>query len=87
VIGIITSLQQLHPSRDRRVTKEKRSSQASVAELRKIVEYLQKQIAEGKGKEADINDEIKKIETYLDEDQIKGKKFQQDLEDIGQKNL
>ena len=43
------------------------------------------QIAEGKGKEAAVDNEIKKIKTYLNEDQIKGKQFQHDLENKGQK--
>jgi len=46
---------------------------------------LHHQIAEGKGKEAAVDNEIKKIKTYLNEDQIKGKQFQHDLENKGQK--
>ena len=64
---------------ERRVVEEETSSQASVIELRKVEEYLQQQIAEGKGKEAVVDNELKKIETYLNEDQVKGKKLQKDL--------
>jgi len=60
---------------EKRVDEEETSSQASVAEIRKVEPSLYQQISESKGKEAAIDNEIKKIEIYLDEDQIKGKKF------------
>ena len=78
-------MDQLFGEVERRVDEEETNSQASVEEIQKVEAFLHQLIAEGKGKEASVDNEILKMETSLDEDQIKGKKFQQDLEDKGQK--
>jgi len=65
---------------EQRVVEDEVGSQASMAEIRKVQEYLQQEKETNKGKEAAQDQEIQSIEEYLEQNQVKEQAYKVELE-------
>ena len=65
---------------EQRVVEDEVGSQASMAEIRKVQDYLQQERETTKGKEAAQDQEIQSIEEYLEQNQVKEQAYKVELE-------